>query len=286
MPSRSSGPCALLALGAAASLSVGCGLVDDAPRAPAPEGSALEALAAVDVRGRAPRTGYDRDRFGAGWVDTDRNGCDTRNDVLARDLTGEEFAPGTRDCVVVSGTLADPYSGATLEFRRGEGTSEAVQIDHVVALSDAWQKGAQQWDAARRTEFANDPLNLLAVDGGLNQAKGDGDAATWLPPARGYRCAYVARQVAVKVTYGLWMTAAERDAVAAVLQTCPDEPLPSGDPLPAPQDAPQDDGGAPDPGPYPDCAAVRAAGAAPIRAGDPGWNPDLDGDGDGVGCES
>ncbi|SNR88944.1 Excalibur calcium-binding domain-containing protein [Geodermatophilus saharensis] len=258
----------------------GCDVADEPAAAPpGTESSALQALDSVPVRGRAPRTGYDRDEFGEAWADTDRNGCDTRNDVLARDLTAVQFRPGS-DCVVVSGTLADPYSGRTIEFRRGEGTSEAVQIDHVVALSDAWQKGAQQWDDARRTEFANDPLNLLAVDGPLNQAKGDSDAATWLPPSRSYRCAYVARQVAVKLEYGLWMTAAERDAAASVLGTCPDEPLPGGAPLPAQQTPP------PAQQPYPDCAAVRAAGAAPIREGDPGWNPALDGDGDGVGCES
>ncbi|PWW22953.1 excalibur calcium-binding domain-containing protein [Geodermatophilus normandii] len=274
---------AALALGLAAALTAGCAeLLGDAPAVPS-AGSALEALGSVPVRGRAPQTGYSREEFGDGWVDTDHNGCDTRNDVLARDLTGEVFEPGTRDCVVVSGTLADPYSGRTIEFRRGEGTSEAVQIDHVVALSDAWQKGARQWDDARRTEFANDPLNLLAVDGPLNQSKGDSDAATWLPPARSYRCAYVARQVAVKVTYGLWMTRAERDAVAAVLGTCPDQPLPSRDPLRAPQ-LPVSVPPAPAT-PYPDCAAARAAGAAPVREGDPGWNPALDGDGDGVGCE-
>ncbi len=279
MPSRT-GRRALPALAVAAYLASGCQAGGDVVP-PAPAGSALDALGTVDVRGRAPRTGYDRDEFGSGWVDADRNGCDTRNDVLARDLTGEAFEPGTRDCVVVSGTLADPYSGATLGFRRGEGTSEAVQIDHVVALSDAWQKGARQWDEATRVAFANDPLNLLAVDGPLNMQKGDGDAATWLPPDRAYRCAYVARQVAVKVEYGLWMTAAERDAVAAVLAGCPDEPLP-GSPAPPPPGTPPAD----PPGPYPDCAVARAADAAPIRVGEPGWNPDLDGDGDGVGCES
>ncbi|WP_425454177.1 HNH endonuclease family protein [Geodermatophilus normandii] len=200
----------------------------DAAVGTAAPATALAALAAVPVQGRAPRTGYDRDLFGAGWVDTDRNGCDTRNDVLARDLTGETFKPATRGCVVLTGTLADPYSGATIAFRRGQTTSDDVQIDHVVALSDAWQKGAQQWDTARRTQFANDPLNLLAVDGPLNLQKGDGDAATWLPPARGYRCAYVARQVAVKVIYGLWTTQAERNAIATVLSTCPGEPLPGG----------------------------------------------------------
>ncbi|MGK5113074.1 GmrSD restriction endonuclease domain-containing protein [Geodermatophilus sp. CPCC 205506] len=243
------------------------------PVSGAQAGSALAALEELAVKGRAPRTGYDRDRFGAGWVDTDRNGCDTRNDVLARDLTGETFRPGTRNCVVLSGTLADPYSGRTIEFRRGEGTSEQVQIDHVVALSDAWQKGAQGWDAARRTEFANDPLNLLAVDGPLNQQKSDGDAATWLPPSRGYRCAYVARQVAVKATYGLWVTQGEHDAIADVLAGCPGEPLPEA-PVAAPAAVS-----------YAGCDAVRAAGAAPLRRGEPGWQDAFDGDGDGLACE-
>jgi Protein of unknown function (DUF1524)/Excalibur calcium-binding domain len=254
--------------------------------APALAGTARAELAQLPVKGRAPQTGYTREQFGDGWVDTDHNGCDTRNDVLARDMTGETFRPGTHDCIVVTGTLADPYSGKTIRFRRGPDTSEAVQIDHVVALSDAWQKGAQQWTADKRAAFANDPLNLLAVDGPLNQAKSDGDAATWLPPDRAYRCAYVARQVAVKGTYGLWVTQAEHDAIAGVLDGCPDQPLPAGGAQPAVV------GGAPAPASsspaavsYPDCAAVRAAGAAPIHRGDPGWSDAFDGDGDGVGCE-
>ncbi|MGY1813455.1 GmrSD restriction endonuclease domain-containing protein [Blastococcus sp. SYSU D00820] len=246
-------------------------------------GSALEALGAIEVKGRAPRTGYERDRYGSGWVDTDRNGCDTRNDVLARDLTGEVFEPGTHDCVVLSGTLADPYSGRTIAFQRGQDTSDDVQIDHVVALSDSWQKGAQGWDEETRIRFANDPLNLLAVDGSLNTQKGDGDAATWLPPDTGYRCAYVARQVAVKLTYGLWMTAAEHDAIAGILAGCPDEPLPGGVAVAEPAAAPTAEAA---PLTYADCGEVRAAGAAPIRRGDPGWSDRFDGDGDGVGCES
>ncbi len=263
--------------------------------------SALAALAALEVKGRAPRTGYERDRFGSGWVDTDRNGCDTRNDVLARDLTDETFKPGTRDCVVLTGTLADPYSGRTIAFRRGQDTSDDVQIDHVVALSDAWQKGAQQWDGAQREAFANDPLNLLAVDGPLNMQKGDGDAATWLPPATSFRCAYVARQVAVKIRYGAWVTAAEKNTMATVLSTCPDEPLPGGVVATLPQrgSAPVVEGPiGPEPAPavvpapppaavsYANCTEVKAAGAAPIRVGDPGWAGTFDGDGDGVGCES
>lgn len=230
--------------------------------------SALAALAAIEVKGRAPRTGYARDDFGSGWVDTDHNGCDTRNDILARDLTGDTFTPGTRNCVVLTGTLADPYSARTISFRRGQGTSEAVQIDHVVALSDAWQKGAQGMVPARRTAFANDPLNLLAVDGPLNMTKGDGDAATWLPPNKAYRCSYVARQVAVKVRYGLWMTQAEKNAIATVLAACPNEPLPGGvvaqlpQPVAAPAPAP-----APKPAPAPAPKPAPAPAPKPAPAG-------------------
>ena len=176
-------------------------------------------LDGLAVKGRAPRTGYDRDQFGPAWADVDRNGCDTRNDVLARDLTGVTFQEGTHDCVVLSGTLDDPYTGEAIDFVRGP-ASAAVQIDHVVALSAAWQKGAQQWDAETRRQFANDPANLLAVDGPTNGAKGDGDTATWLPPSTGYRCAYVVRQVRVKAAYGLWVTEAERAAMDRQLDRC------------------------------------------------------------------
>jgi Protein of unknown function (DUF1524) len=253
----------------------GSGLLDDAAAQAAVESAgrttALAALAAVEVKGRAPRTGYDRDNFGSAWADVDHNGCDTRNDILARDLVGESFKSGTRNCVVLTGTLADPYRPATVAFTRGQGSSDDVQIDHVVALSDAWQKGAQSLDRVRRIAFANDPLNLLAVDGPLNMQKGDGDAATWLPPNHGYRCAYVARQVAVKVSYQLWMTQAEKNAIATVLASCPDEPLPGGvvanvpqrvqpAPAPAPKAVPAP---APQPAPAPGPPAPAPAAVHP-----------------------
>jgi hypothetical protein len=190
-------------------------------------GSARVALATLAVKGRAPRTGYDRALFGQAWADVDHNGCDTRNDVLRRDLRPYVLKSGTNGCLVLSGTLHDPYSGTTIDFVRGKSTSSTVQIDHVVPLSDAWQKGAQQWSTPRRTALANDPLNLLAVDGLTNQRKSDGDAATWLPPSKSYRCAYAARQIAVKAKYGLWVTSAERDALARILATCPSQTLPS-----------------------------------------------------------
>ena len=148
----------------------------------AARGTALAAVAELAVKGRAPKTGYDRDQFGQRWYDLDRNGCDTRNDVLRRDLDNFTLKAGTNGCLVLSGTLKGPYTGDTIRFVRGTSTSSDVQIDHVVALSDAWQKGAQQLSLAQRTALANDPLNLLAVDGPTNASKGDGDAATWLPP--------------------------------------------------------------------------------------------------------
>lgn len=193
---------------------------------PPPTGDAATALSTLPVKGRAPRTGYEREEFGQSWSDVDRNGCDQRNDVLARDLAEVEYRPGTHSCVVLSGTFADPYSGRTVPFRRGRDTSDDVQIDHVVALSNAWQTGAQQLDDPARERFANDPLNLMATEGEVNRQKGDGDAATWRPPARGFRCAYVARQVAVKAKYRLWVTAAERDAITGVLGACPGQELP------------------------------------------------------------
>jgi hypothetical protein len=147
-------------------------------------------------------TGYARTKFGQAWADTDRNGCDTRNDVLRRDLRSYAVEAGTRGCLVLRGTLRDTYTTKTISFVRGP-QSARVQVDHVVALADAWAKGAQQWPAGKRVAFANDGLNLLAVDGPTNQRKGAGDAATWLPPAKGYRCAYVARQVSVKRRYEL-----------------------------------------------------------------------------------
>lgn len=268
---------------------------------PAFAATALKVLATIPVKGRAPKTGYARDQFGQAWSDVDRNGCDTRNDILRRDLTAEVLKPGTHGCVVLSGVLKDPYTATSIPFQRGARTSSAVQIDHVVALSDAWQKGAQRLSPARRLAFANDPLNLLAVDGPANMQKSDGDAATWLPANKSYRCAYVARQISVKASYALWVTRAEHDAMARILADCsaavapatqlPAAPAPAVAPAPAlapvrkaPVQAPAPAAPAPDIY-YANCSAARAAGAAPIRAGQPGYSRKLDRDGDGVGCE-
>jgi hypothetical protein len=184
-----------------------------------------DVLDTLPVQGRGPKTGYTREAFGPRWADVDRNGCDTRNDMLDRDLVAKQWRPGTNGCVVVAGVLRDPYTGRRLGFAKAD--AEAVQIDHVVALSDAWQKGAAQWDAARRRGFANDPLNLLAVDGPTNSRKSDGDAATWLPPQRSSRCRFVARQVAVKAKWDLSITPAEHDAIARVLSRCPEQRVPA-----------------------------------------------------------
>ena len=188
--------------------------------------SAQRGLEQLETKGRAPKTGYDRDLFGTPWSDVDRNGCDTRNDILNRDLAAKVFENDRERCTIVEGLLVDPYSGERLDFIRGRVTSLAVQIDHVVSLSNAWQTGAFRWISEKLKRFANDPLNLMAVKGSLNSQKGDGDAATWLPPRKSYRCEYVARQIAVKVEYLLWVTKPEREAMERVLSRCPNQKLP------------------------------------------------------------
>ena len=192
----------------------------------AAEVTASSALSTLAVKGRAPKTGYDRDLLFGDWADPDGNGCDARNDVLARDLTNKVFGTGRDKCLVLSGTLLDPYSGKKIDFTRGQGTSTLVPIDHVVAVSDAWQKGAFKWDATTRVQFYNDPLNLKATQRSLNSQKKDGDAATWLPPLKSYRCAYVAQQIAVKAKYAIWVTKAEKEAMARILTACPKQLLP------------------------------------------------------------
>jgi hypothetical protein len=238
-------------------------------------------LATLPVKGRAPKTGYDREgSFGSAWQDVNQNGCDTRNDILARDLTVLVL---DGSCEVQTGTLLGPFTGLTINFVRGQATSSLVQIDHVVALSNAWQTGAQQLSQEQRVALANDPLNLLAVDGVTNSRKGDGDAATWLPPLKSFRCTYVAQQISVKAIYALWVTAAEHDAMTRVLSDCPDELAITGDAAVV--------SSAPTPVEIPDevyfhnCAAAREAGAAPVHVGDTGYGRHLDRDGDGTGCE-
>jgi len=180
--------------------------------------SALTALNKLPVKGRAPKTGYSREQF-PHWKDPDKNGCDSRNDILKRDLTKVIFKADTNNCKVIAGTLLDPYSNKLIEFDISK-SSSTIDIDHIVALSNAWQSGAFQLTLDQRTNFANDPLNLLAVDFKLNRQKGDGDAATWLPPYKSYRCTYVARQVAVKTKYKLWVTAPEKAAISNLLTAC------------------------------------------------------------------
>lgn len=181
-------------------------------------------LSLPSPEGSAPK--YDRQEFGDGWADLDANGCNTRNEVLARDLTEVTFKPGTDDCVVMTGVLDDPYTGQQIEFQRGEETSELVQIDHVVPLANAWAAGAWEWDVLKREEFANDPLNLLAVDGEANQNKMAMTADEWLPTDPQVACDYVVRQIAVKDKWELSVTDSERTAMAEVLVGCSNTELP------------------------------------------------------------
>lgn len=177
----------------------------------------VESLGAIESAKAERIPDYKRDRFGPAWADTDGNGCDTRNDILARDLTKI-----TRDnrCRVLTGVLADPYTGKTIVFERGEKTSQAVQIDHIVPLSMAWQSGAWKWGDADREQFANDPLNLLAVDGPTNNAKGGRGPSRWLPPAESAHCDYAKSYVAVMTKYSLTIEDADRKALNAILLRC------------------------------------------------------------------
>lgn len=195
-------------------------------------GTALAQLRRLPVKEADPMDGYDADAtFGPRWSDAgtpgavvgSRNGCDTRNDVLRRDLRGVVIKPGSNGCVVLSGALRDPYGGDRMLWRRGP-DSATIQVDHVVAKGNAYITGARRLSAQQRTDFANDPLNLITVDGGLNASKSDSDAASWLPPRKAYRCTYVARQIAVKTRYHLWVTAPEKRTMERVLSSCPRQP--------------------------------------------------------------
>lgn len=185
--------------------------------------TARQRLGQLEVRGWDRTTDFKRSQFGKAWsddvdVEFGRNGCNTRDDILRRDLKNLVVRP--RTCYAQTGTLVDPYSGVTIEFTRSPETSKAVEIDHVVALADAWYKGARSWDPQRRLDFANDPRNLLAVSPKANFDKAFRDAASWLPPNEAFRCDFVARQIEVKSAYGLWLAAKEKKAMAAVLARC------------------------------------------------------------------
>ena len=275
----------------------------------------LTQLAALPVKGRAPKTGYTRAQFGEAWTDNNNasgghNGCDTRNDILRRDLIDLVIKPGSNGCSVLSGTLHDPYTATSISFTRGVATSTQVQIDHMVALSDAWQTGAQQLSTEQRIDLANDPRNLQAVDGPTNEAKSDSDAASWLPPNKSYRCTYVARQIQVKTSYHLWVTAAEKVAMQQQLMHCSPgatttsaatvasrtspSPATTSTSTPtstttAPPAALTTSSAPPPPTAdvyYKNCTAVRAAGRAPLLAGEPGYRAGLDRDHDGIACET
>ena len=194
----------------------------DILRSPVPAGTPQELLATLVIQPPYPRSvrrSYKRAQFGPAWTDVDRNGCDTRNDILARDLTELTFKPRTHDCVVLTGHLQDPYTGQPIDFQRGRDTSAAVQIDHIVALSNAWRTGAAKLPYPMRLSLANDPLNLVAVDGPANQQKSDSDAAQWLPTQE-FQCDYVTRQVQVKAKYNLFVTPAEHSRLAQLLDQC------------------------------------------------------------------
>jgi hypothetical protein len=183
-----------------------------------PAAVARAQLAGLAVVSGTSATPYRRAAFGDPWIDVDDNGCDTRNDILARDLLNPVFRTG--GCKVLSGILIDPYDGQRVDFVSGPTTSPLVQIDHVVALAWAWRHGAEDWTAQRRIAFANDPANLVAASEAMNQEKGADGPSRWLPPVRELRCGYVERWIGVLAVYRLGIDKADRAAADAVLRTC------------------------------------------------------------------
>jgi Protein of unknown function (DUF1524) len=156
--------------------------------------------------------------FGPAWADVDHNGCDTRNDILRRDLSSVQAQPGTHDCVVILGTLVDPYTGVSIAFKKAH--AGLVQIDHVVPLAAAWAQGAATWTKDQRQTFANDPGNLLATGSAPNESKGDSTADEWLPPNTAFGCTYARIIITVKQHYQLTVTSAEVAALQRLLTSC------------------------------------------------------------------
>lgn len=177
--------------------------------------TATETLNCLTIQPEVDDSSYDRDFFGSGWVDADDNGCDTRNDILTRDLVDTTIAA---DCKVMAGVLNDTYTGKTIQFTRGQKSSMDVQIDHIFSLRNAWYAGARNWTEEQRVEFANDPLNLKAADGPANNSKGADGPDLWLP--QGDTCGYVTSYVNVSFTYQLSITPAVQSAIADVLAGC------------------------------------------------------------------
>lgn len=264
--------------------------------------TALESLKVSDLLS----TGYERDSFGSSWPDIDNNGCDTRNDILAAHMVEVKTSDG---CKVKSGVLKDSYTGEIINFS-SDRSGGGVDIDHVVALSAGWKTGMSDASSEMRESFANDPLNLLPVDAGLNRFKSDKDASEWLPSygksngsgvVAEFDCPYVARQIAVKTKYSLWVTSSEKSAMKTVISECPALTLPTGGVdvknLPKASDvekpqpkteslktaAPQPKNGSdPDMG---SCSQAKAAGYGPYTKGQVEYGFYRDGDGDGTVCE-
>ncbi len=249
-------------------------------------------LAALQIDDRSrPDSQYRRDDW-PHWADVDGNGCDARQDALI----AWSVVPATVDragtCKVITGSWVSPYDGITTS------APSTFDVDHLVPLENAFISGGWRWDTARRRAFANDPSELVVASATSNRTKGSDPPNAWRPPDRASWCAYATGWVDVKVAWGLTATTEERDALGQMLDTCgPAGPVwpglgssvsgggsPSGS-ADATSPPPPDPGSSGGEVYYANCTAARAAGAAPIRVGQPGYRTALDGDKDGVACE-
>lgn len=288
------------------------------PKTAPTKGTALAVLSTLKVNDNLS-SGYKREAFGQSWVDIDNNNCDTREDTLARHMSN---VSKSGNCEVVSGVLVDSYNGETIQFSK-DGKGGGIDIDHVVALSAGWKTGMSLESTANRESFANDPLNLLPVDAGLNRYKSDKDASEWIPSQlktkntssliAKFDCPYVARQIAVKSKYGMWVTTSEKSRMNTVLNACPTIEIPNGSDVvvnvntdkgnnqaveskttttkkataPTKKAAPvtkKPTSGKSDPD-MGTCGKAKSAGYGPYHKGSVEYGYYRDGDGDGTVCE-
>jgi hypothetical protein len=259
--------------------------------------STRDRLAVLSVDDRpSPQGDYRREEW-PHWADVDGNGCDARQDALIAWSIVPATVNRAGTCKVVAGSWVSPYD------LKASNNSGDFDVDHLVPLANAFDSGGWSWSTERRRAFANNPGELVVASASSNRSKGADTPDQWRPPNRDSWCAYADGWVKVKSSWGLTVTTAERDALGQMLDTCgiagpvwplggtaftaPEGPPPSGAETGAPV-APV----VPPPGPsvggdvyYANCTAARAAGAAPIYSGQPGYRTALDGDKDGVACE-
>ena len=156
--------------------------------------------------------GYSRNLF-KHWIDADKNGCNTRYEVLIAEATVKPKVGA--GCYLTGGRWRSSYDGKIFTNPTG------LDIDHMVPLAEAWRSGAWAWTTAQRMDFANDledSRSLLAVTASLNRSKGDRDVAAWLPAKA--QCNYISNWIAVKWRFDLSVDPIEGEFLQEKITAC------------------------------------------------------------------